>query len=98
MNENYDLYRQMFLDAQKVKDKRLARMVQKRLSIHLRPNRGSCNKIMPFPAAPVFCTETEPAIFGEEQQICTGLSQLFVLLGFTGAWFFYPLMYWLFIP
>jgi len=98
MNENYDLYMQMYRDAHKVKDKKLARTVQKRLTPHQKTTRESCNKIIPFPVAPVFCTETEPAMFGQEQQFTPGPSHLFIFLGFTGVWFFYPLMYWLFIP
>jgi len=98
MNENYDLYRQMLLDAYKVKDIKLTRLVQKRLVPHLKTSRESCNKIIPFPAAPVFCIETEPSLFGQEQQFLTGPSQLFILLGFTGVWLFYPVMAWLFMP
>ena len=98
MNENYDLYRQLLLDAHKVEDKPLARMVQKRLKPHLKNSQGRCNKIIPFPAAPVFCTETEPAFFGQEPQFLTGVSQIFIFLGFTGIWIFYPFMAWFFMP
>lgn len=98
MNENYDLYRQMLLDTQKVKDKKLTRLVQKRLVPHLKTSRGSCNKIIPFPLAPVFCTEAEPVLFRQEQQFLTGLPQIIIFLGFTGIWFFYPFMAWFFMP
>jgi hypothetical protein len=90
MNGNIDLYRQMLWDAQKVEDKKLARLVQKRLSPHLKTGREGCNKIIPFPAAPVFCTEIEPDIFWKEQQFWRGLMQFFLLLGIAGAWFFMP--------
>jgi hypothetical protein len=90
MNDNVDLYRQMLWDAQKVEDKKLARLVQKRLSPHLHTGRENCNKIIPFPAPPVFCTEAEPADFWKEQQFWTGLMQLFIVLGIAGAWFFMP--------
>ena len=98
MNENYDLYRQMLLGAYKVDDKKLAHLVRKRLSPYLKTNLRSCNKIIPFPAPPVFCTETEPALFGQEPQSLTGRSQLFIFLGFAGIWFFYPFMAWFFMP
>jgi hypothetical protein len=90
MNDNVDLYRRMLWDAQKVEDKKLARLVQKRLSPHLKTGRESCNKIIPFPATPVFCTEIEPDIFWKEQQFWQGLMQLFIVLGIAGAWFFMP--------
>ena len=90
MNGNIDLYRQMLWDAQKVEDKKLARLVQKRLTPHLKAGQESCNKIIPFPATPVFCTETEPATFWKEQQFWQSLMQLLIILAVTGAWFFMP--------
>jgi len=90
MNDQVDLYRRMLWDAQKVEDKKLARLVQKRLSPHLKTGRDGGNKIIPFPSAPVFCTEAEPIIFWKEQQFWRGLMQLFIVLGITGAWFFMP--------
>ncbi|CAD7837382.1 MAG: hypothetical protein [Olavius algarvensis Delta 4 endosymbiont] len=51
---NYvDLYRQMLWDAKKVEDKKLARLVQERISPYLKPSLERCNKIIPFPTAPV---------------------------------------------
>jgi hypothetical protein len=90
MNDNVDLYRRMLWDAQKVEDKKLARLVQKRLSPHLDTGRENCNKIIPFPAIPVFCTEIEPDVFWKEQQFWQGLVQLFIFLGIAGAWAFLP--------
>ena len=90
MNDQVDLYRRMLWDAQKVEDKKLARLVQKRLSPHLKTGRGGDNKIIPFRATPVFCTEAEPIIFWKEQQFWRGLMQLFIVLGIAGAWFFMP--------
>ena len=90
MNDSVDLYRRMLWDAQKVEDKKLARLVQKRLSPHLKTGQESCNKIIPFPAMPVFCTDTEPVIFWREQQFWRGLVHLFIVLGIAGAWFFMP--------
>ena len=90
MNDQVDLYRRMLWDAQKVEDKKLARLVQKRLSPHLKTGRGGCDKIIPFPNTPVFCTEAEPAIFWKEQQFWRGLIQLFIVLGIAGSWCFMP--------
>ncbi len=90
MNGNVDLYRRMLWDAQKVEDKKLARLVQKRLSPHLKSGRESCDKIIPFPVTPVFCTETEPIIFWKEQQFWQGLMLLFIVMGIVGTWFFMP--------
>ncbi len=90
MNDNVDLYRRMLWDAQKVEDKKLARLVQKRLTPHLKSGRENCNKIIPFPVTPMFCAETEPTIFWREQQFWRGLMHLFIVLGIAGAWIFLP--------
>ena len=90
MPESVDLYRQMLWDAQKVEDRKLARMLSKRLSPHLRAGREGCNKIILFPAGPVLCTETTLDIFWKEQQFWVGLMQFFMVLGIVGTWFFMP--------
>jgi hypothetical protein len=90
MSDHVDLYRRMLWDAQKVEDKKLARLVQKRLTPHLDTGRESSTKIITFPAAPVFCTEIEPDIFWKKQQFWQGLVQFFIFLGITGAWAFLP--------
>lgn len=50
MTSTVDLYRQILRDAYKVEDKKLARLVQRRLTPYPKTDRGSCNKIIPFPA------------------------------------------------
>ena len=90
MPDSVDLYRQMLWDAQKVEDKKLARILQKRLSPHLKAGQESGNKIIPFPVGPVLCNEAEPPIFWKEQQFWTGLGQLLFVLGIVGAWCFLP--------
>jgi len=52
MTNHLDLYRQILQAANKVKDKKLACLVQKRLHPHIDNNWRNCDKIIPFPAAP----------------------------------------------
>ena len=51
MTSNVELYRQILRDAYKIEDKKLAGLVKKRLTPYLKAIRGSCDKIIPFPAA-----------------------------------------------
>jgi hypothetical protein len=64
MTNRIDLYRQMLWDAHKLKDEKLARLIQKRLIPHIETRRGDFNRIIPFPAPQEREADTRVLIIG----------------------------------
>ena len=88
-----DLYQQMLFEAQKLEDKRLAKMIAGRMtaSRHLtKPPEEDSGNIIIFPLAPSLCLPTEPENpFYKQGQFWQDLLQFMFVLSFGGTWFIF---------
>lgn len=86
-----DLYQQMLFEAQKLEDKRLAKMIARRMTARRRETEaadGEFGNIILFPLAPVLCTPTEPEVpFYKKGQFWQDLLQFMFVLVLGQVWF-----------
>ena len=92
-DETNDLYRQMLWEAQRLEDKRLAKMITRRMTSRrhsiMASNADSKNVIL-FPMAPALCLPAEPEhVFWKQGQFWQDLVQFMFVLVFGEAWFLF---------
>jgi len=89
--ETNDLYLQMLWEAQKVDDKRLAKMILRRLTTRRQLSEAReavSGTVIPFPLKPALCISAEPeSTFWKQGQFWQDLLQFFTMLLIAGAWF-----------
>ena len=90
-DDTNDLYQQMLWEAKKMEDKRLAKMIVKRMSAKRKADSSSDaapDNVILFPAVPSFCLPAEPeGEFWKKGQFWQDLSQLMIMAGIGWAFF-----------
>ena len=86
-----DLYQQMLFEAQKLEDKRLAKMIARRMTASRRTKEtpgAEFGNIIFFPLAPTLCLQAEPEIpFYKKGQFWQDLLQFMFVLALGQVWF-----------
>ena len=86
-----DLYQQMLFEAQMLEDKRLAKMIARRMTAKRRVAEtadGESSNIILFPLSPALCMPTEPETpFYKKGQFWQDLLQFMFVLALGQVWF-----------